>query len=82
MENKNYLLLTRHYDGYIQSKVLIHGDIDTAKSVLTMMMKVSPKLVKGEIVDGDRDYIGDFRVRPSVYIRRDKENNFTEVTGW
>ena len=82
MDTKNYLLVTRHYDGYIQNKVALHTDVETAKGVLVMMMKVSPRLVKGEIVDGDRDYVGDFRVKPFVYIKRDKENNFTEVTGW
>ncbi len=79
MDTKNYLLVTRNNDGYMNSKVTIHGSFEDAKGVVKLMMKASPRIVKGEIIEGGRDYIGDFRVRPLLVIERDKENNFSEV---
>lgn len=80
MENKNYLLVARSGDGYIHEKVAVKCDLDAAKLMVKMIMSSSPRLVRGEIIDGNRTHVGDFSVKPCVYVRRDKEDNFTEET--
>jgi hypothetical protein len=80
METKNYLLVARTRDGYMQEKVNTSCTLDEAVKFLKSMMLTSPKLVRGEIIDGNRDYIGDFRVRPFLFVSRDREGNFLEET--
>ena len=80
MESKNYLLVARTRDGYMQEKVTTNCTVEEAKKFLSAMMNTSHKLVRGEIIDGNRDYIGDFRVRPFVYLSRDREGNILEET--
>ena len=81
METKNYLLLARSGDGFMHEKVNLLCDLDTAKSVLKLMMQTSPRLVRGEIIDGNRTHTGDFRNKPCVFIYRD-ENTYTEEKSW
>jgi len=78
MDNKNYLLLARCADGYIHEKVNMFCDLHFAKLAIRMMMQSSPRLVRGEIIEGNRTHTGDFRVKPLVHIRRDNENIFSE----
>ena len=79
MDNKNYLLLARCADGYIQEKVNMFCDLHFAKLAIRMMMQSSPRLVRGEIIEGNRTHIGDFRVKPLVHVQRSVEDgSFTE----
>lgn len=63
-EMKNYLLLARTNTGAIEEKVNVMTDIETAKSVLYLMMSTKKALVRGEIIEGNRNWIGDFAVKP------------------
>jgi len=81
MEAKNYLLIARSGDGFMHEKVNLMCDVETAKLVLKLMMQTSPRLVRGEIIDGNRTHIGDFSVKPSVFIYRDSET-FSEEMSW
>lgn len=79
MEHKNYLLLARSNDGFIHEKVSISCGLDMAVNVCRMVMTTSPRLVRGEVIEGNRTHIGDFSVRPLVFIYRDGES-FSEQT--
>lgn len=81
MDSKNYLLLARTLTGAINEKVNIHTDIDTAKSMLKLVMNASSTTLRGEIIEGNRDYIGDFRVRPLCRLLRNKDGSFSEEVG-
>lgn len=63
-EMKNYLLLARTNTGAIEEKVNVLTDLDTAKCVLDLMMRTKKALVRGEIIEGNRNWIGDFAVKP------------------
>jgi len=63
-EVKNYLLLARTNTGAIEEKVNVLTDLQTAKSVLDLIMRTKKSLVRGEIIDGNRNWIGDFSVKP------------------
>jgi protein involved in ribonucleotide reduction len=63
-EVKNYLLLARTNTGAIEEKVNVLTDLATAKSVLDLIMRTKKSLVRGEIIDGNRNWIGDFSVKP------------------
>lgn len=78
MENSNYLLIARSGDGYIHEKVAVKCDLDAAKLMVKMIMMSSSRLVRGEIIVGNRTHVGDFSVRPCVYIKRSSEDLFTE----
>lgn len=78
MENKNYLLLARSGDGYIHEKVAVNCTLDMAINTTKLIMQSSPRLVRGEVIDGNRTHVGDFSVKPCVYIKRNAEGVFTE----
>jgi hypothetical protein len=61
---QNYLLLARTNTGAIEEKVNVSTDLETAKSVLDLIMRTKKSLVRGEIIEGNRNWIGDFRVKP------------------
>ena len=82
METRNYLLVARSGDGYMHEKVNMSCDLHFAKLAIRMMMKASPRLVRGEIIEGNRTHIGDFGVKPLVFIYRDSEDVFTEEVEW
>ena len=82
METKNYLLLARSGDGFMHEKVNILCDLNFAKLTVKMIMKTSPRLTRGEIIEGNRTHTGDFRNKPLVFIYRDGEDVFTEETEW
>jgi hypothetical protein len=63
-EIKNYLLLARTNTGAIEEKVNVLTDLQTAKSVLNLIMRTKKTLVRGEIIEGNRNWIGDFSVKP------------------
>lgn len=73
MESKNYMLITRNNAGGWVGKVGLNGDLDFCKTVLEAMMKSSKSAIRGEILEGDRDYIGDFRVKPLLKVKLNNE---------
>jgi len=68
MESKNYVLLARSRDGFIHEKVKVNCTLDSAATVLTYMMAASPRLTRGEIIEGDKTHLGDFSVKPTLFL--------------
>lgn len=81
METKNYLLLARTLTGAINESVTINTDLDNARQMLRLVMNASSTTLRGEIIEGNRDYIGDFRVKPLLRVLRNKDGSFTEEAG-
>lgn len=81
METKNYLLLARTLTGAINESVTINTDLDNARQILRLVMNASSTTLRGEIIEGNRDYIGDFRVRPLFRILRNKDGSYAEEAG-
>lgn len=79
-ENKHYLLLARSSDGYIHQKVSVFCGLDKAVTFTRFMMASSPRLVRGEIIDGNRTHIGDFSVGPCLFIYRDENGEYSTET--
>ena len=61
---QNYLLIARTNTGAIEEKVNIMSGLEQAKYTLAMIMATRKSLVRGEIIEGNRNWIGDFRVKP------------------
>ena len=81
MDTKNYLLLARTLTGAINESVTINTDLDNARQILKLVMNASSTTLRGEIIEGNRDYIGDFRVKPLLRVLRTKDGSFTEEAG-
>lgn len=79
MEGNNYLLLARSADGYIHEKVAVKCSLDNALYMIKFVMESSPRLVRGEIIEGNRTHMGDFSIKPCMFIYRDGEA-YTEQT--
>lgn len=62
MEKKIYLLVIRDRIGAF-TKQKVFCTIEDARHFLLCMM-LAGKFNRGDIIDGDRDYIGDFTVKP------------------
>lgn len=78
MENKNYLLLTRNNIGAYTGKVLVYADLYLCRIILSAMMRSSPKNTRAEIIEGERDYIMDCRVKPLVQFKLDEFGEMVE----
>lgn len=78
MDSKNYLLLARTLAGSINEKVTVNTDLDSAKNVLKLIMNASNSTVRGEIIEGNRDFIGDFRVKPLCRLHRNSDGSYIE----
>lgn len=78
METKNYLLLARTNTGAIVERVTIFTDFVKANEVLRSIMEASKSTIRGEIIEGTRDFIGDFRVKPLLRVFRDKDGAYTQ----
>jgi hypothetical protein len=61
---QNSLLLARTNTGAIEEKVNVFCSLDVAKGILNVIMDTKKSLVRGEIIEGNRNWIGDFRVKP------------------
>ena len=61
---EKYILLIRNNAGFYLDKVTIVADLDFCREVLQAMMYANKNANRAEIIQGDRDYIGDFRVKP------------------
>lgn len=68
---KALTVVTRKLDGSFDQKVTIFGTMDDAKNVLMLMSRMSKKIIKGEIYEGQNLYFGDCRVRPVEEITLD-----------
>jgi len=78
MEYKNYLLVATGTTTGAFEKVNVLCDMQLAKSILHCIMKSSSRINLGEIFEGNRTHIGDFRVRPFYRVRIDKDGNSNE----
>ena len=61
---EKYVLLTRNNTGMFLDKVTVCADLEFCREVLQAMMYANKNANRAEIIQGDRDYIGDFRVKP------------------
>jgi hypothetical protein len=61
---QNYLLLARTNTGAIEEKVNIYCTFTEATHILKSIMATKNSLVRGEILEGNRAWIMDFRVKP------------------
>lgn len=59
-----YLLLVRNNAGAYLDKVTLSADLDFCKKVLLAMVAANKSATRAEIIEGNRDYISDFRVKP------------------
>jgi hypothetical protein len=78
MDNKNYTLVIRTGTGVWDSKTKVNCDIHMARLILDAMLRAHPKSNRGEIIDGDRDYIMDSRVKPLVKVIRREDGIILE----
>ena len=70
MEFKNYTLIIRTNTGVWDAKTRVNCDIHSARLFLDAMLRAHPRSNRGEIIEGDRDYNMDFRVKPIVTVSR------------
>jgi hypothetical protein len=78
MEFKNYTLVVRTGTGVWDSKVKVNCDEHMARLIIEAMLRAHPKSNRGEIIDGDRDYIMDSRVRPLITFTKNEEGLILE----
>lgn len=73
MEYKNYTLVVRTGTGVWDSKTKVNCDEHMARLFMEAMLRAHTKSNRGEIIDGDRDYIMDSRVKPLIkYIKNEE----------
>lgn len=73
MESKTYTLIVRTGTGVWDSKTRVHCDIHMARLCLDAMLRAHTKSDRGEIIEGDRDYIMDFRAKPIVKVKKNDD---------
>lgn len=78
MEFKNYTLVVRTGTGVWDSKVKVNCDEHMARLIIEAMLRAHPKSNRGEIIDGDRDYIMDSRVKPLITFTKNEEGLILE----
>lgn len=78
MEFKTYTLVVRTGTGVWDSKTKVNCDEHMARLVLEAMMRAHPRSNRGEIIDGDRDYIMDSRVKPLIKFSRNEQGLIVE----
>ena len=78
MEFKTYTLVVRTGTGVWDSKTKVNCDEHMARLVLQAMMRAHPRSNRGEIIDGDRDYIMDSRVKPLIKFSRNEQGLIVE----
>jgi hypothetical protein len=64
MDPKTYVLLTRSNNGTYIDKVNVCADLNLCRQILQAMINANKNANRAEILEGNRDYIGDFRVKP------------------
>ena len=65
-----YLLLARTNTGEIMEKVCLECDIQFAIQVCRSMMGTTTKITRGEIIEGNKQWIGDFTVKPIYKLEK------------
>jgi len=78
MEYKNYTLVVRTGTGVWDSKVKVNCDEHMARLIMMAMLRAHPKSNRGEIIEGDRDYIMDCRVKPLIKFVKSEEGIIVE----
>lgn len=73
MEYKNYTLVVRTGTGVWDAKVKVNCDQHTARLIMMAMLRAYTKSNRGEIIEGDRDYIMDLRVKPMASFKKSEE---------
>jgi hypothetical protein len=68
---QNYLLLARTNTGGIEEKVNVFCDLEYAKDILSVIMATKNSIVRGSIIEGNRNWIGDFTVKPIWEVTKD-----------
>jgi hypothetical protein len=64
-ERKNYLVMVRNTTtGAIEEKANVFCFFETAQLIVRCMMDSKKGNVKGQIIEGNRNWIGDFSVKP------------------
>jgi hypothetical protein len=61
---EKYILLIRNNAGAYLDKVTVVANLEFCREVLQAMIHANKNANRAEIIEGDRDYIGDFRVKP------------------
>jgi hypothetical protein len=62
--NNNYLLVIRNNAGAYLEKVTVQTNLEQCREILQVMLYANKNANRAEIIEGNRDYIGDFRVKP------------------
>ena len=78
MEFKNYTLVIRTGTGVWDAKVKVNCDEHMVRLILQAMLRAHPKSNRGEIIDGDRDYIMDSCVKPLITFTKNEEGLILE----
>lgn len=78
MEYKNYTLVVRTGTGVWDAKVRVNCDEHMARLIMEAMLRGHPKSNRGEIIDGDRDYIMDSRVKALIKFTKNEEGLILE----
>jgi hypothetical protein len=73
MEFKNYTLVVRNGTGMWDAKTKVNCDEHMVRLIMEAMLRAHPKSNRGEIIEGDRDYIMDFRVKPLIKFKKNEE---------
>lgn len=73
MEYKNYTLVVRTGTGVWDAKTKVNCDEHMARLVMQAIMRAHPKSNRGEIIEGDRDYNMDFRIKPMATFFKNAE---------
>lgn len=81
MEFKNYMLVVRTGTGVWDGKVKVNCDQHMVRLIMEAVLRAHPKSNRGEVIEGDRDYIMDCRVKPLMkYVKDEKGLIFEDHT--
>lgn len=78
MESKTYTLIVRTNTGVWNEKVKVNADLETCKLFISSMMRTSSKNNRGEIIEGERDYVMDCRVKPVLRMKLNADGSIVE----
>ena len=70
-----FTLVTRSNNGTFIDKVTVSTNLDFCRFILQTMVYANKNVTRAEVLEGNRDYIGDFRVKPLVKYFTDEERN-------
>jgi hypothetical protein len=73
-----YLILARTNTGEVMEKVCVECSIEDAIKTSRYIMATSKKITRSDIIEGNRQWIGDFTVKPAFRVT--KTDDGYEVT--